>query len=80
MDGSDINAVDRAVGSKLLASGDDFGCVKLFNYPVVEEGAKFRSYGGHSSHVTSVRFLADNTLVSVGGNDKCIMVWSLVEN
>ena len=80
MDGSDINSVDRDVRGKLLASGDDFGQVKLFNYPVVKEGSQFNAYDGHSSHVTNVRWTADNTLVSTGGNDKCVMVWELKEN
>ena len=64
MDGSDINSVDRDVRGKLLASGDDFGQVKLFNYPVVKEDSQFSTYDGHSSHVTNVRWTADNTLVS----------------
>ena len=80
MDGSDINSVDRDVRGKLLASGDDFGQVKLFNYPVVKEDSQFNAYDGHSSHVTNVRWTADNTLVSTGGNDKCVMVWELKEN
>jgi microtubule-associated protein-like 1/2 len=38
-DGTDINAVDRSHSGKVLASADDFGLVKLFNYPVVKPGA-----------------------------------------
>jgi microtubule-associated protein-like 6 len=29
----DINAVDRSPDGKVLATGDDFGLVKLFKYP-----------------------------------------------
>lgn len=36
----------------------------------------FKSFLGHSSHVTKVHFmLNDNFLVSVGGNDKTSIVW-----
>ena len=76
-DGSDINATDRHVSGKFLATSDDFGQVKIFNTPCVKEGAKFRAYDGHSSHVTCVRWTLKDHLVSVGGNDKCTFVWSL---
>ncbi len=78
-DMSDINSVDRHVGCKLLATADDFGLVKLFRYPCVSEGSKFAAYSGHSSHVTNVRWTVGDTLISVGGNDKCVFVWQLSE-
>lgn len=33
-DGTDVNACDRSNGSKVMATGDDFGKVKLYSYPV----------------------------------------------
>lgn len=34
------------------------------------------SYGGHSSHVTNVTFLQDDTrLVSTGGGDTSVLQW-----
>ena len=79
-DTSDINACDRSRTGKLLATADDFGSVKLFRYPCVQEGAKFVEATGHSSHVTCVRFnVSNDTLISTGGNDKCVFVWSLTE-
>jgi hypothetical protein len=56
-DGSDVNAVDVLPGKGLVATGDDQGYVNLFNYPCVARHAPRRDYGGHSSHVTVVRFL-----------------------
>ena len=36
----------------------------------------YQCYRGHSSHVTCVRFTNDHRfLISVGGNDKCIIQW-----
>lgn len=35
-DGTDVNYCDRSHDSKLLASGDDFGKVKLYSYPVIQ--------------------------------------------
>lgn len=36
-------------------------------------------YGGHSSHVTNVNFLFDDShLVSTGGKDMSVMQWRVV--
>ena len=82
-DGTDINAVDRSHSGKLLATADDFGQVKLFNYPCIKPGAGFKAFGGHSSHVTNVRFLmlgkdrGPELVFSAGGNDRCLFQWSV---
>jgi WD40 repeat protein len=79
-DGSDINSVDRDPAQRLLVTSDDDGKVNLFRYPVAVEQSEKKVYGGHSSHVTCVRFTFGGKVVSTGGNDKCIMVWALEEN
>ena len=90
---------------EVIATGDDFGYVKIFKFPspvnkypffllptsslslsrsflhlsVFSQGkhAKCKQYVGHSSHVTNVRFVYDDSLlVSTGGADTSIMVWS----
>lgn len=76
-DTTDINAVDRSPDSKLLATADDFGHVKLFRFPCAQDASKYLTFDGHSSHVTNVRWTAGGHLLSVGGNDKCVFVWSL---
>lgn len=76
VDLSDINTVDRSKNKVVIATGDDFGMVKLFKYPCVTPKAKFNEYYGHSSHVTKVRFSAnDENLVSTGGNDMTVFIW-----
>jgi len=74
--GDDINSCDRDKKSKILATADDFGKVKLFRYPCPVEKASFIKFVGHSSHVTGVRFSNSNKyLISIGGNDKSIFQW-----
>lgn len=75
-DGSDINSCHRSPDGTILATGDDFGMVKLFRYPCPVEKASFNSYCGHSSHVTNVRFIPKVPyLISTGGEDKSIFQW-----
>jgi hypothetical protein len=50
--------------------------VNLFRYPCIDEGSKCVSYAAHSSHVMNIRgSVGDEYLISVGGNDKCVIVW-----
>jgi microtubule-associated protein-like 6 len=78
-DGTDINALDRSPTSELVLTADDKGKVKLFNWPCVVEDAPSYCYGGHSSHVTSVRWSSDQSYaVSTGGHDRAVFQWKLV--
>ncbi|XP_031616634.1 echinoderm microtubule-associated protein-like 2 isoform X2 [Contarinia nasturtii] len=75
-DGTDINGVCKNFEGSLMATGDDFGKVKLFLYPATQPKTLSHSYGGHSSHVTSVQFMHDDArLISTGGNDTSVMQW-----
>ncbi|KAL6442836.1 hypothetical protein ACFW04_002710 [Cataglyphis niger] len=75
-DGTDVNNCTRSGDGKLLATGDDFGKVKLFSHPACQPKSLYHSYGGHSSHVTNVSFLQDDSrLVSTGGADTSVLQW-----
>lgn len=75
-DGTDVNAVDRSKSGNFLATGDDFGKVKIFRYPCALEKASSLELLGHSSHVTNIRWgVGDGYIVSLGGNDRCVFVW-----
>ncbi|XP_077467311.1 echinoderm microtubule-associated protein-like 2 isoform X1 [Stigmatopora argus] len=78
-DGTDINGVCRSHDDSLLASADDFGKVHLLSYPSSQPRAAGHEYGGHSSHVTNVAFLHDDScLISTGGKDASVLQWLLV--
>ena len=82
-DGTDVNACSKAAGSEAIATGDDFGMVRLFRYPCIRGGGRgkgplppSKNYRGHMSHVMNTRFLAHDThLISVGGNDAAVFQW-----
>jgi len=78
-DGTDLNDITLTEDNQILACGDDFGCVRLFNYPAVcNKKEAHRIYLGHSSFVVGVEFCRDNVhLITCGGNDMAIFQWNL---
>mmetsp|Transcript_585 Transcript_585/g.625 ORF Transcript_585/g.625 Transcript_585/m.625 type:complete len:262 (+) Transcript_585:1524-2309(+) len=73
-DGSHINAVDMSDDQATIATGDDFGLVNIYRNPCLEQ-AQARSFRGHSEHVTNVKFVNDQFMISVGGQDQTIIQW-----
>lgn len=73
----DIGTVCRSLNRKILATGDDYGKVKLYKYPCIDSNATFKTYIGHSSRVAKVVFLGDKHLISIGIRDKAVIVWNL---
>ena len=79
LDGMEIASVDRSESEKLLAVGDEFGRVRLYNYPCIDTSAVFKQYRGHSSHITKVRWTGgDSHLLTVGGHDRSVFQWKHV--
>jgi WD40 repeat protein/Ca2+-binding EF-hand superfamily protein len=77
-DGTSVNAIDTSSSRTLIASADDFGKVKLFRYPCIAKGSRYREYRGHSAHVTNVRFSnSDSHVLTVGGSDRCVFQWKV---
>jgi len=77
-DGGEIASCDRNRGANLLASSDQFGNVKLFQYPCAQPKSEFNLGSGHCGNVSSVRFLSnDIRLISTGDRDATIIQWCL---
>eukprot|EP00095_Tigriopus_kingsejongensis_P006549 maker-scaffold515_size150689-snap-gene-0.35 protein:Tk06549 transcript:maker-scaffold515_size150689-snap-gene-0.35-mRNA-1 annotation:"echinoderm microtubule-associated 2 isoform x3" len=78
LDGTDLNTCARSHNQKFLATGDDFGKIKLYTFPATQPKSLHHTVGGHSSHVTRIDFLPDdNRLISAGGRDTALMQWTL---
>ncbi|XP_016405479.1 echinoderm microtubule-associated protein-like 5, partial [Sinocyclocheilus rhinocerous] len=76
---NDINSVDANFNSQVLVTADDYGLVKLFRYPCVRKGAKFKKYLGHSAHITNVRWSHDyQWVITIGGADHSVFQWKFV--
>uniref|UniRef100_A0A7S0T1C8 EML-like second beta-propeller domain-containing protein n=1 Tax=Mantoniella antarctica TaxID=81844 RepID=A0A7S0T1C8_9CHLO len=66
-------------GAGFLVTADDFGKVKLFNYPCVFNDAPYREYKGHASHAMCIRFTADDARVlTAGGHDRAMLQFKTV--
>merc|ERR1719436_1183761 len=78
-DGTDLNDITLTEDNQIIATGDDFGFVRLFKYPAVSNKPEaHRAYLGHSSFVVGVEFCRDNkNLITCGGNDMAIFQWVL---
>jgi microtubule-associated protein-like 6 len=60
----------------VIASGDEHGNLKIYDYPCTREGSPDKCYHGHSRHITNLAFSHNDTLlISTGGSDQSIFVW-----
>lgn len=76
--GIDINCCDRSHDSELIVTGDDYGKVKLYSFPASQPKSLCHTYSGHSSYVTDVKFLYDDSrVISTGGNDTAVVQWTV---
>ena len=79
-DGTDINAAACSTSKKHLCYVDDLGKVNIVDYPCISKAEK-NDYKGHSSHVTNVIFINnDSTVVTTGGNDTTILQWKVIND
>ncbi|KAG7218512.1 hypothetical protein INR49_020334 [Caranx melampygus] len=70
-DKADVNCSCVSHAGLNIVTGDDFGLVKLFDFPCTEKFAKHKRYLGHSAHVTNIRFSHDDKYVISTGGDDC---------
>jgi microtubule-associated protein-like 6 len=77
-DGFDIQTVHRSKSGRLLAKGDDDGRVSVSYFPCTHEKECIQALGGHATHITKVRFTADDQyLVSIGGFNRSVIQYKL---
>ena len=74
----DLTTATSSQEGGLLVAGADSGQLRLFSHPASQPQCGHHQYGGHSSAVSSLAFLADQSrLVSVGGKDAAILQWQI---
>lgn len=76
LDKADVNCACVSHSGLNIVTGDDFGMVKLFDFPCTEKFAKHKKYLGHSTQITNIKFTSgDRYVVSAGGQDCSLFVW-----
>lgn len=71
----------RSTDGQLLVAADDFGHVRLYNYPCCNVSSAYAAEPGHSSHVMMARFTCDaSRVISVGGYDRAVFQWEVIRN
>jgi len=79
-DGTDLNEATLTRDKRLILSGDDYGNIRLHNYPAVDP-ANHLAYGGHAEFVQGVAVISDDSqVISCGGADMAIFQWKLHKN
>ena len=79
-DGTDLNDATITSDGRLVATGDDYGKVRLHNFPSTDPKTNC-VYEGHSEFVVGVEFLRDDSqLITCGGADMAIFQWRLHKN
>jgi len=75
-DGGNISTCCRSSSGELLATGDNFGRIKIYRYPAIHNDQNFVTYTGHAARITNVRFSPDDKfLFSSGADDCCVFQW-----
>ncbi|KAJ3022575.1 UNVERIFIED_CONTAM: hypothetical protein HDU68_009033 [Siphonaria sp. JEL0065] len=73
---NEVTTVDRHPDKPCIATGDDYGCIKLYSTLVTKPLMPYKLYSGHASNVTNVAFDSSGEyMVSTGGADGCVFEW-----
>ncbi|XP_048456030.1 echinoderm microtubule-associated protein-like 5 [Rhincodon typus] len=76
LDKADVNCACVSHSGLNIVTGDDFGLVKLFDFPCTEKFAKHKKYLSHSAQIANIKFTSgDRYVVSAGGQDCSLFVW-----
>lgn len=77
-DSTMYNACDAAPDVKLVATTDDRGNLKLFEYPAITKGAHSLSYRAHVSQVMNTKFNKNREYIfTAGGPDRVLCQWKV---
>eukprot|EP01029_Cantina_marsupialis_P018038 TRINITY_DN409_c1_g1_i1.p1 TRINITY_DN409_c1_g1~~TRINITY_DN409_c1_g1_i1.p1 ORF type:complete len:1625 (+),score=311.08 TRINITY_DN409_c1_g1_i1:1737-6611(+) len=78
-DGTIIQATSLSHDGKILATGSNFGDIRLYNFPTIDATSSYvQSKAVHASDARNITWnCTDNRLLSVGGLDRCVFVFDV---
>lgn len=75
-----ITSCGKGKHENIIASGDEDLNLNLCNYPVLTDNCKVKKYYSHCEPIKRVLFTYDDKkLITIGGKDKSIFIWEVVE-
>ena len=75
-DGTDINVCAVYNAGQILAAGDDFGRVRIYQFPTRQAEADCKELHGHADHVKNVAFAENGQIISAGGLERSLLQWA----
>lgn len=72
-----INCVSSTKDKKYLISGDDDKLLNIYNFPVISESTKCKSYFGHCEPISHVKAVDNGRVISIAEGDSSIIIWNL---
>lgn len=73
----DISSACRSQNKKTIAFGKNEGKIIIYRYPCVTKTPSHKTYIGHSSLISNVKFFSeDKYLISTGNRDNTVLLWA----
>ena len=71
-----VTSIDLCIEKELLICGTNYGYIKVYSYPAVDEGIRCSRHVAHAGGIRQLTYVSDAaTIVSIGNFDKCILQW-----
>ncbi|GMH62047.1 hypothetical protein TrLO_g8072 [Triparma laevis f. longispina] len=75
-EGGEITTINIDPNTDVLAAGDEFGRIRLYNYPCTEGGQLNLTFQGHCGPISRARFSeGGHYLFTTGRDDCCLFQW-----
>jgi len=78
VDGTAYNSACKSNAQDILVAVDNFGRVRVTNFPCLDENPAFYQLFGHGKNVTNCQIACDDTrLYTTGGTDGSVFQWKI---
>ena len=74
----DVECASASPNSSTLAIGEPSGLLRLYQYPAIGSKAGWKEAHAHVSPVQDIKWAGDTTIISAGGADQMLALWTCV--
>ena len=73
-----ISSVRKANSRDLICAGKFDFKLNFMNYPIIQDGAKYYSYVGHSGKIRRIIWTPeDDKILTIAENDQSLILWNV---